>query len=680
MLKKGQISIFVIISAVIVIVSAFLFFNNDFSLFYSPEAELSDELQGHVYSCVQSNAELGIFLLGFQGGYVDVPQEIVADPTRRIVFNSNGTFDNSSLSIPNWDSELGEIPTLETMEVQLEQFIIENSQNCIESNFDAYQDYLNMEYSFDDFEIETSINDNNVEVDIDFPVSFNEIAGELESDFSSISLRIDTPLGDMFTLAKEIYLLEEQTLLFEQLVIDQIYSSGEDSSFETSMPTEGITFSCRPYIWQKSQLKETLANIQNQNFKYLYFEGTRPIDDKISANLGSSYEDYLPYYEANYNHELGSTKSSYQNYGVDIVMPTSTYTGSTGYFNSFTYREFEISPSNGELVKAMDFRIDIAGVDMPIPCMQIFHHLYTLDYDLLIQLRDYSQDEGDRYLFQFPLRIEIEDNTPKSSPQTSIEVEEPSTANNEVFCSQDNRNTQVEVYVQDDVSKDYLSNANVTYSCISLSCDLGTTQKQTYGFEEILRPNSIPVLNTSIGYCSGGELKVEKEGYFQIGQDRRIESGLNQEIQPVTALMVPTKEFSVSATTLSAIDYQTCNSFPRNEGQFLISVENNKYDFSSQAFYPRVTSGYMDTITLLEKPGVQYNVSVIYMRSDQPYGIMELENVELNYDAGNRLDIALPVFSTPITQDNALRYFEEVESVLSNDFTCPGVSFGIDIE
>lgn len=679
MLKQGQISIFVIVSVVIVFVAGFLFFNDNYNIFYSPENQLAQELQEHVEACITSNAQLGVFLLGFQGGYIDIPQEIQMDPERRLVFGSNGSFSSGPLSIPNWDSELGEVPTIDFMESELETFIADNVESCIESNFDAYSSYLNLNYSFDNYGNQVTINDQNVEIRTDFPVDFSEKSGEIDSNINSYYVNLDdTPLGDLHSLAIEIYNLEEQTLLFEELVMDQIYSSSDDSSDLQSMPTEGITFSCNPHIWFKEDLKQTLSELNNNNFKYLYFEGTRSIENRFSANLGGDLEGLQAYYRSNYQHQLPSTKPSYEDYEVNVAMPSSEYTGSTGYFNSYPYRTFEVTPSNGEIVKAMDMKVDI-GAELPIPCVQIFHHLYTLDYDLLLQLKDFSDDEQG-LLFQFPLRVEIEQNSPKDAPQTSITTQEPTTATNENFCQEENRNTQATIYVQDDVSKDYLTDANVTYKCISLSCDLGNTQRPTYGFAELVRPDAIPVLNTSIGYCQGGELEVQKEGYFQIDQDMRIETGNAQAIQPVTALMVPTKEFDVVATTLTATSYQTCNSDKRNEGQFFISVENQQYDFKSQAFYPRTTPGYLDKITLLEKPGTPYNVTIVYMKGSEPHGLLQYENKILDYSVGNRLSIDIPVSNVPLGDGNFMEYFEDVKAVLANEYTCSGINFGMRIE
>lgn len=688
MLKKSQISIFVIVSAIIIIVSAFLFFNDNYSLFYSPENELSSELQEEVTTCLSSSSELGVFLLGFQGGYISIPEEIRNDPTRRLTFNADESLDEGQFTIPNWDSELGDIPTREDMEEDLEQFVNEDARGCIDSNLKSYEDYLTLEYSLDDISVDASINDENVEIETDFKVDFEEKSGDIDSQISEYYINLeDTKLGDLHSLAVEIYNVEEQSRVFEELVMDQIYSSGERSSEDTSMPTEGMTFSCNPQIWTKNELKETLAQLNNNNFDYLYFEGTRSIEDRFETNLGGEFEGLRDYYqnsannrEISYKQSLQNTKSSFQEFEVDVMMPTSDFTGSQGFGNQFPYRTFEISPSNGEVVESIDMEVDM-GAKLPIPCVQIFHHLYTLDYDLMIELQDYTDEGEEDLLFQFPLRVEIEDNSPKEAPQSGIETQEPATATNDNFCEEENRNTKTQIYVQNDNTNEYLRNANVSYKCLGLSCDLGSPEKPTYGFEEIIRPDADPVINASLGYCVGGELEVEKDGYFQIGQNpERIETSGNQEISPITALMVPTKEFEVDATTLTATSYSTCNSFSRETGEFYINIENQGYDFESTAYYPTSSSGFMDSIELLEKPDTAYNISVVYMNSGKPYGILELENKVLDYSAGNSLQIDIPTSDLPLEEGNARTYFEEIDEILENDeFICPGIDYGIRI-
>jgi len=116
--KIAQVSIFVIISAIIVLVGVFLVFNSEVDFFVSHETQLKNSVSDVVKSCIEKDAENGVFLLGFQGGYIEVPKEISINPKRNV---------DLGVKIPNWDSERGEIPTISSMENELNIYISEKS-------------------------------------------------------------------------------------------------------------------------------------------------------------------------------------------------------------------------------------------------------------------------------------------------------------------------------------------------------------------------------------------------------------------------------------------------------------------------------------------------------------------------------------------------------------------------
>ena len=164
-------------------------------------------------------------------------------------------------------------------------------------------------------------------------------------------------------------------------------------------------------------------------------------------------------------------------------MPTTQSTQKGNYFQKDRFRNFEVTPSDGELVQSTDMKIDVGGgkfgLSIPIPCVQLFHHLYTLDYDLLVKITDYSED-GNKNIFQFPLRVEINNNAPSSEtpftlPQTTQNTK--LTATDTKFCAPENRMREELIYVVDKNTDETLDNANVTYECVALSCNVGSTSR-----------------------------------------------------------------------------------------------------------------------------------------------------------------------------------------------------------
>ncbi len=673
--QKGQISIFVVIGAIIVIVGIFMFFNGEYEIFASSETKTKNQLSEIVQTCTEESARQGAFLLGFQGGYITIPQEIKVNPFKRVSFGDDS---NSPFSIPTWDSETGDVPTILSMQNQLNDYIVSNSLSCINSGVDDLREFLDITVEDDRFSVDTRINSNNIIVETNLPIRFSE--KNLEDSENTIADYIieleDIRLGELYNLAIEIYNKEQETYFVEELVLDQILSANDYSNRQLSMPTEGMTFSCRPYVWIKEELKETLANLNNNNFKYIQFEGTQSLD----SNLEELGDNLRQYYDKNYVFPLDS---NYEDFAVSMFMPSSEYTGNNGFLSRYPFREFEVTPSSGQLVKALDFEVD-GGVKIPVPCIQIFHHLYTLDYDLIVRLDDNTETENS-YFFQFPLRVKIENNAPKKAPSTFIATED--TINyNEEFCSEESRIYPRYVYATDFNSGEDLEEVNVTYTCGALRCNLGQTQRTSYlGIEY-----GDSELETSVPYCYGGRLKAEKGGYFQLPYTKFASPIITDtfDLRPLDdIIMVPTKKFEVDANTFIAkVNYQPdapaleSSVVIQEEGQglFYVTFENKGLDFESSAIWPN-EGEFLNEIELLDYDA-SYNVTAIYIDSnDELRGLMELQNIKLgDIFAAQELDIVIPASNEPLDENNFLEYLEDVE-FYTNPEKNGGINYGFGV-
>ncbi len=660
--ERGQVSIFIVIGVVFLLVAVFLIFNTNYEIFVSKEDKLKTQVLDVVEKCIYDNSQTGIFLLGFQGGKTQLDDLARFDFTRYTDFG---------FKIQNWDSERGDIPTVGSMEIDLENYVEENAMSCIDGNLNSLKEFMNIEYN-DTLDVIVTINDENIIVEGNLPIRFSETNSEQVLEASDYYVKFDSlRLGDLYNLAIQIYNLEQNTNFVEDLVLDQIYSSS-DYSDPNSMPSEGLFFSCSPRVWTTPQLKRNLANLNNNNFKYLYFDGTYPIDSVFDANLNEELgtEGLRDYFYNFYTFGLENPKSSFRNYGVEVVMPSTEVTGESGILQRYPYREFEVTPSNGDLVKAMDFKVDV-GAKIPIPCIQIFHHLYTLDYDLIVKLTDYSND-GNLYTFQFPLRVQIANNNPKELASTPIIDTEPLTATNEAFCSDSARQFPLRVFAQDN-SGNFLSDVNVSYKCITLSCDLGQTSKPSFNGEE--RIYAEPYLETEFPFCVGGQVIVEKEGYnkgtLRVDTTQELQESDNVEFRDIT--MIPLKTFDIDYSTFLLVDKDTRKgSRVRNstDGNIFVTIENRGLDFESSVIWPIESLGFYDKLSLLDDDNVLYNLTIYY--SDENYGLrgfIQQENIAINPNTGNRLDVVIPIISEVIDEDNYLEYKEFSDlAIESGDF------------
>ncbi len=661
-MKKGQISIFIVISIIIIVLSIFMINMFDVEIFMSADTKLKNQVSDVVKECLDDSVSRGVFLLGFQGGKLEIGPEILNNPKK---------YTDLGLKIPVWDSITGGIPSIDSMNVELNNFVLSDAKSCIGVNLKSFENYLDINYT-GDFILDTKINPESVVVELNFPISFKEKNSDevlvVEDFFVEVeSLR----LGDMFSLAKQIYSVESSEEFLENLVIDQIMSANDYSDPKYSMPSEGMSITCAPKIWLVDTLKKNLANLNNNNFKYLYFDGTYSKENLYNSNFNEDIgtKNLENYFLSHYVFYLDDKKRSYSNYNVEFFMPSSEVTGADGYLQSYPYREFKVTPSEGGVVKSIDMKVG-ADAKLPIPCIQVYHHLYTLDYDLIVRITDMN-DDGDGFQFQFPLRILIENNEPKVSRGAPVIERDFGGISSATYCADDKAMYPLDVYVKDELTGDYLSNVNISYTCLTYSCDMGSTSKPK--FNGITRIYSDPYYTGNFPFCYNGYVSAEKEGYhnskFMVQTDSSLikDDGTNSYIE---LSIRAKKKFEVLPGSFLLINKETKQSevdiYSKN-ATFLVTVSNKDLGFESFAFY----SSEMDLDSISEYNKLEllegtetYSVSALYVENGQLRGIYEKDNVVINSNLGNEFKVTIPGSINVINQDNYLEFFEYMEDVV----------------
>jgi len=676
--KKAQLSIFIIISLIIVMVSTFIFFSNDYNVFISQEDKVKGQISQLVKECILNDAKTGTFLLGFQGGYLELPKEIENDP-----INFRKRYVDLGLKIPNWDSQLGAIPSLNSMEVGLENYISNNSYSCIDSNLNALKDSLDINFE-NNLKVKASFNSNNVVVELNLPISFKEKNSENTFLIQDYFVKLDNiRIKELYALAFEIYSLESQKNIFENLVLEQIYSANDYSSLD-SMPSEGMSFSCSPKIWTKTRLKDNLANLNNANFKYLQFDGTYSKDNL--KNLNFNYElntlDLLQYYESytvGYRQKLNNIKNSFKDFDVEVTMP-STASKNSNFLSKYSFRNFEVSPSSGEIVKPSNLKVG-GKLGISIPCIQIFHAQYDLDYDLMVKITDKKDNLGN-FFFQFPLRVQIKNNQPKaSSIPIAFSTKEPLTLNNDNFCSNESKKYPLYVYARDKKTGNLLDNVDINYECVSVSCDIGKTSKPDFSigsFENTYLKEDFP-------FCIGGKIIAKKEGYFNgilkdvdttndlILNENNQFSGNGDSIKEVE--LIPKLEFNTDINSFLIVFKDSLTSMvlrDENSGLIYINIENNAIGFSNQIIYPN-NLGEFNKLILLDDEDISYNISVAYSDKDSNLkGFFEIKNwkPDLNTLSQNsKVKFVIPTNNEIIDENNFQEYLDYVNfAIESSDY------------
>ena len=659
---------FVVIGIILIIVVAFLIATSDFSIFKSFDFRAKNQVKQIVDDCILDSAQRGAFLLGLQGGQIEIDDLVRNDPRRHTEIGG--------LIVPSWDSLDDDIPTIFSMERELGNFIESESISCIESDLRVLEETFDIEID-DSYSVDVSINSEDITVEGTLLISFSEKNSDREVSVSDYAVKLeDIRLGDMYELAAQIYVYEQNTNFMEELVLDQIYSAS-DYSNRDSMPSEGISYSCSGQVWTYEQLKDNLINLNKNNFKYLQFEGTFPKDYVYDANLNDDLETkhLRPYFENHYAFDIGDLPDSYLNYEVSVFLPYSdSYEGSDRITKDpfFGRDSFSVKPSSGQVVKPMTMRVMDGRI--PIPCIQIYHHLYSLDYDLIMSIKDRNFDSNG-YFFQFPLRIKVEDNAPKQRRPIAFDpANQPLTVNNNNYCTNESYMYDTIIYARiNDGIDTPLSGVNITYQCIHLSCDMGVTARPIYG--GFTREYAIPVLDTKFPWCQGGTVIGEKEGFHR-GVER-IDTPRDDRYKPIAVVeLTPLKEFAISVGNVNIVeDGQGKRLYSEDDGSVYITIENEKKEFESFAMWPNNGEIFNKLSFLDDIDETYYNLTVVYVDSNGDLKSMfDIGNWSPDIHSGNEISINIPASPEPLNEENFIIKYGLIMNLVVNDSRY-GVSF-----
>lgn len=185
-MKKGQITIFVILGIVVVVALGVLLSYRE-SLFGTRISELKGtaalgpelkEAGSIVEDCIKGVAEEGIQSLGVHGGYVD--------NTGMAIFEY-GAIDTTYL----FDGKESSLPTKEEMASGLSAYVKQNSKNCLNGldGFEVTPAPIK--------DVSTEIYKENVEISVEWPISLKK--GTSESKLDGFVIDLPVRLGTLYS-------------------------------------------------------------------------------------------------------------------------------------------------------------------------------------------------------------------------------------------------------------------------------------------------------------------------------------------------------------------------------------------------------------------------------------------------------------------------------------------------
>lgn len=374
MLKRGQVTVFVIIALIVVagIVSFVLLKNKVIKQQIPLELRPVEE---YFLSCLKQSTSNGVGLLEEQGGYINLPD---FEPGSSYAPSSN-TLDYFGTGIPFWyyisgnNLQKEKIPTKNNMQQELSKYINENTA-CDFSSFRT-QGY---EITLGEIKSNTQIANTEVKSQItaDLKIKFDNKTAEVTSH----DIAIDTKLGKFYDTAVRLYNKEKSESFLENYTLDILYLYA---------PVTGVDLGCSPKIWLESNISDDLKTAIENNFIFI-----RP--------------------KGNYYTQNGNNKYFTLNFASDDPIRFL-------YSNRWPTK-IQVDPSKNGILTAEPVG-NQPGLGMLGFCYISYHFVYDMYIPTLIQIYD------DKEIFQFPVTVVIKNNVPGQPANSDSYISEPEICN-----------------------------------------------------------------------------------------------------------------------------------------------------------------------------------------------------------------------------------------------------------
>ena len=537
--KKGQITLFIIIGVILILIIGITTYvltkpKEEFVVPVVEEVPVEFQpISSFVEQCVIKVGEEGLRRIGDQGGYVDIINEglLVNDgePTEgEAVSFSPG----SDLIMPYWwylktpndcagNCEFGskqpdfyyggDEPTVQT---QIEEYVNDNLRTCL-GDFEVFKDQGFSVRELGDINTDAILAEDFVGLHVEYPIEVTKV-GTKEINEYYISLPVD--LKRMFELGTRITSLQSQNLFIEKDVLNLIVGfSGVD--MDKLPPMSASQFSFAPTtVWAKTLVKERVTQVLESYIQMLQVYGSKSYDSR----------------------DFGGDTLSQGLYGTGMTVYTNE-TSMEDEFNNidvrFTYlgfwRPYFDLNCDGEICRPESMSSNLAA----LIGVQRYNFLYDLSFPVMVEIKDPNAFNKKGYALRFFLEANIRDNEPLTAyyvPLTGI----PSAAES-MLCDDAQRNTgNFTIDVTDANTKEPVDDVQVVYSCIEEHCVVGTAKNGKMKEE-------FPV-------CFGGVMNFVKDGYLTKSEmystELDEEADIKIEMEPLKTFTLEVRKIRVSKT------------------------------------------------------------------------------------------------------------------------------------
>ena len=532
--KRAQATAFVIIGLVLAsIVILIFYFRAELletltkkSITEEPITEQSQKIDIYTKSCLSSTLEEGLLTLGMQGGFINIPEAEFPPLPYNMLSNSLDVFNKGTLRVPYWyyrtpnNLEKTNIPTINSMEQELASYIDARLGSCL-------NDFLPLKlqgFSISHSTPKTKIIIGNEEVIAELNMNVDVQYKDQTFTFSKFKSKQDSPLGNLYKKALEIFEYENEKTFIENTTLDFM-------AVYDQIPFTDIDFECSPRTWLKTKvaidLKAILAaNIPTMKIKSTEYSLTNPFDKVLVFDALDS-----------------SGRDTTVNFRFSESWPIM----------------LDVVGEDNEILRGKPFTSEneASRFLMPLFCLNDYHFVYDIKFPVLISLAE--QD----YIFQFALMSIIDNNQPREDKaQFTLLTEDTRICENKP-----SKLKVISLGVSTDDSLIPLNDADISLQCLATECKMGKTRPEETGYS----------LTTNFPACINAQLTAKKQGYH-----RAKETIDTNQQATISLVLEPYYELPISVMVQDGAETR----FPYPTEQVLFLFENQEKDYYTTHNYP----------------------------------------------------------------------------------------------
>lgn len=410
--KKGQITLFIIISIILIAagISGYFLLKQKKTKYPQQIQDIEDSY----INCLKDIVIKSKDILMQRGGYIYMPKE-----TNAGIYFSN-LFDFMGEKIPYWlyydlnGNAIEQKPSLNDIENEISKFIGDNIDICddvLESYNSSYEKKVNR--------IDVKIKDDGLDIIayIDLRINKNEASYLIKEH----KFFVQSNLKKLYENAERIYEYEKQIRFLENYTFDVISLYGY---------TTGFKLQCLPLIFNKEEIKQNLIDALEVNIERIKFEG----------NYYNARNDFDAYFIKPETIDNGI----FVNALYSRIFPTKIEI----YGNENKVGLLKFDPIGNQ-----------PGLNLVGFCYVPYHLVYDISYPIVFVLSDGKE------IFKFPLIVNIERNGVKSL------IGENETIKTKEICKRKTTNAKIFVY-----SGETPIDADIYFNCLDTTCYLGKAQ------------------------------------------------------------------------------------------------------------------------------------------------------------------------------------------------------------